>query len=193
MGEPDKTVIVTGANSGLGFECARSILRADDGWHVVVAGRSPERNREAVGRLAAPAGSGLSTRTLDLASLGSVRRFAAEFPAHGLPPLRALVCNAGVQHVGPTQRTGDGFEATFGVNHLGHFLLRRVCVRSGPHAGDRAGPRRRPGRPVRMVLTGVAPALVHPAVIRQCPPPRGIRASPGPAGARPGPGGRERA
>ena len=66
---------------------------------------------------------------LDLASLAAVRQFALEFSAGNRPPLRALVCNAGVQHVGPTQRTQDGFESTFGVNHLGHFLLANLMLR----------------------------------------------------------------
>ena len=66
---------------------------------------------------------------LDLASLAAIRQFALDFSAGNRPPLRALVCNAGVQHVGPTQRTEDGFESTFGVNHLGHFLLANLMLR----------------------------------------------------------------
>ena len=66
---------------------------------------------------------------LNLASLAAVRQFAADFSTGHRPALRALVCNAGVQHVGPTQRTEDGFESTFGVNHLGHFLLANLMLR----------------------------------------------------------------
>ena len=66
---------------------------------------------------------------LDLASLAAVRQFAVDFSAGDRPPLRALVCNAGAQHVGPTQRTDDGFEATFAVNHLAHFLLANLMLR----------------------------------------------------------------
>jgi len=126
----DKTVIVTGGNSGLGFETARAILQEGDGWHVVIAGRSPQRCEEATSRLSHETGTPpVEAMVLDLASLAAVRQFASDYSAANRPPLRALVCNAGVQHVGTTQRTDDGFEATFGVNHLGHFLLANLMLR----------------------------------------------------------------
>jgi NAD(P)-dependent dehydrogenase (short-subunit alcohol dehydrogenase family) len=129
MANADKTVIMTGGNYGLGFETARAILHEGDGWHVVIAGRSLKRCQEAVNRLSHGAGAApVEVMVLDLASLAAVRQFALEFSAGNRPPLRALVCNAGVQHVGPTQRTLDGFEATFGVNHLGHFLLANLML-----------------------------------------------------------------
>ncbi len=130
MAKADKTVIVTGGNSGLGFEAARAIVQQGDGWHVVIAGRSPQRCQEAASRLRHEAGTPhVEAIVLELASMGAVRRFASDFSAGHRPPLRALVCNAGVQHVGPTQRTEDGFESTFGVNHLGHFLLANLMLR----------------------------------------------------------------
>jgi NAD(P)-dependent dehydrogenase (short-subunit alcohol dehydrogenase family) len=155
----DKTVIVTGGNSGLGFETARAILREGDGWHVVIAGRSPQRCAAAASRLSHETGTPpVEAMVLDLASLAAIRHFALGFSAGNRPPLRALVCNAGVQHVGPTQRTEDGFESTFGVNHLGHFLLaglvlrqldapgRIVLVSSGTH-----DPSQRTGMPAPML------------------------------------------
>ncbi len=130
MAKPDKTVIVTGGNSGLGFQTARAILRRGDGWHVVIAGRSRQRCEEAASRLSRNTKNpAVEATVLDLGSLAAVRKFAVEFPAESRPPLRALVCNAGVQHVGPTQRTEDGFESTFGVNHLAHFLLANLMLR----------------------------------------------------------------
>ena len=66
---------------------------------------------------------------LNLGSLAAIRHFVLDFSAGNRPPLHAVVCNAGVQHVGPTQRTEDGFEATFAVNHLGHFLLANLMLR----------------------------------------------------------------
>ena len=142
----DRTVIVTGGNSGLGYECARSILEAKDGWHVVLAGRSRERSEAAAKRLASETSNDeVRAMALDLASMASVRRFADEVGSLDAPPLGALVCNAGVQFAGGTRATEDGFEATFGVNHLGHFLLtnlfldrleppaRVVFVSSGTH------------------------------------------------------------
>jgi NAD(P)-dependent dehydrogenase (short-subunit alcohol dehydrogenase family) len=86
--------------------------------------------------------------TLDLASLASVRAFAQVCAGRNLPPLRGVVLNAGLQFVKGTTFTQDGFEATFGVNHLGHFLLaslllpqisapaRIVFVSSGTHDPD---------------------------------------------------------
>ena len=130
MTNVDKTVIVTGGNSGLGFETTRAILQKGDGWHVVVAGRSLQRCEEAASRLSHGTGTApVEAMVLDLASLAAIRQFASDFTAGNRPPLRALVCNAGVQHVGLTQRTEDGFESTFGVNHLGHFLLANLMVR----------------------------------------------------------------
>jgi light-dependent protochlorophyllide reductase len=141
------TAIVTGANAGLGFECARALAETHD-WHVVVACRSVEKGREAVKRLLAQTRRGESeveAMTLDLASLESVRAFARDYAAARRPPLRALVCNAATQIVTGRTFTKDGFETTFGVNHLGHFLLvnlmlaqmappaRIVVVSSGTH------------------------------------------------------------
>jgi len=141
------TAIVTGANTGLGFECARALAETHD-WHVVVACRSAEKGREAVKRLQAQtrrSENEIEAMTLDLASLESVRDFARDFATERRPPLRALVCNAATQIVTGRTFTKDGFETTFGVNHLGHFLLvnlmlaqmappaRIVIVSSGTH------------------------------------------------------------
>lgn len=126
-----RTVIVTGGNQGLGYQAAKNIAAAGDGWHVVIAGRSEEKVAEAVGRMKAESGNPrVEGMVLDLASLHSVRSFAEAFAAReDLPPLGALVCNAGLQVVSGTTYTKDGFETTFGVNHLGHYLLVNLLVR----------------------------------------------------------------
>ena len=143
---PDmNTAIVTGANAGLGFECARALAETHD-WHVIVACRSAEKGQEAVKRLFAQTWyKDIEAMTLDLASLESVRDFARDYAAERRPPLRAIVCNAATQIVSGTTYTKDGFETTFAVNHLGHFLLvnlmlaqmappaRIVVVSSGTH------------------------------------------------------------
>jgi light-dependent protochlorophyllide reductase len=139
------TAIVTGANTGLGFECARGLADTRD-WHVVVACRDAEKGREAVKRLSAQTRhQEIEAMTLDLASLESVRNFARDYAAETRPPLRAIVCNAATQLVTGRTYTKDGFETTFAVNHLGHFLLvnlmlarlappaRIVVVSSGTH------------------------------------------------------------
>jgi NAD(P)-dependent dehydrogenase (short-subunit alcohol dehydrogenase family) len=125
-----RTIVITGGTSGIGFAAAEAVLRSDGGpWHVVVANRDPGRARAAVARLAAAATSRHTVEAIlvDLASLASVKAFAAELTARlgsgELPALRALVCNAGVQAGTARTTTADGFESTFGVNHLAHFLL----------------------------------------------------------------------
>lgn len=127
----DKTVIITGGNTGLGYECAKSIAASKQGWRIVIAGRSKQKISEAAKRLnAITPNSQVEALALDLASLKSVRNFVDEFTAQGFPPLRALVCNAGIQVVSGTTFTEDGFETTFGVNHLGHFLLVNLLVKN---------------------------------------------------------------
>ena len=120
----NKTVIITGGNSGLGYECARTIASTHEGWHVIIASRSQEKASEAVQRLIQETGHvQIEAMALDLASLDSVRSFVQVLAERELPPVQALVCNAGIQIVSGTTYTEDGFETTFGVNHLGHFLL----------------------------------------------------------------------
>jgi light-dependent protochlorophyllide reductase len=120
------TALVTGGNSGIGFECARVLARA--GWHVLLASRNRELSAAAVRRIAAESGAeAVSEMGLDLGSLAAVRQFAADVAARGIP-LRALVCNAGVQVVGERRLSPDGFELTFAVNHLGHFLLTHLLL-----------------------------------------------------------------
>jgi NAD(P)-dependent dehydrogenase (short-subunit alcohol dehydrogenase family) len=115
------TAIVTGANSGLGLACVRSLLERDARWHAVLAVRDVGRGREALTGL--PAAERCAVVELDLASLASVRAFPERFERAELPPLRALVCNAGIQVMSPAHRSADGFELMFAVNHLGHFAL----------------------------------------------------------------------
>jgi NAD(P)-dependent dehydrogenase (short-subunit alcohol dehydrogenase family) len=119
MVETTGTFVVTGGTGGLGLECAR-VLAAAPGARVVVTGRDKVRTAAAAATL------DVHPMVLDLGSLASVHRFAAELgtdlAAGVLPPLRGLVCNAGLQ-VTTDSRTEDGFETTFGVNHLGHLAL----------------------------------------------------------------------
>jgi NAD(P)-dependent dehydrogenase (short-subunit alcohol dehydrogenase family) len=118
-----RTAIITGASGGLGFECARTLLATDRAWHVVLAVRDPARGAVAAQRLGGQ--QRCTVVKADLASLESVDEFVRHIRAAGLPPIQALVCNAGVQVISGTQRTVDGLEMTFGVNHLGHFALVR--------------------------------------------------------------------
>jgi NAD(P)-dependent dehydrogenase (short-subunit alcohol dehydrogenase family) len=115
-----KTVLVTGANSGIGFEAARMFARK--GANVVMACRDPRRGDAALQRVRAetPA-AGLQLLELDLASLASVKRAAERFGAEH-SRLDVLCNNAGVMAI-PRALSADGFEMQLAVNHLGHFAL----------------------------------------------------------------------
>lgn len=117
------TTIVTGANSGLGLQTARSL--AERGHRVVLAVRDVAKGRRAADLI----GGDVEVRELDLASLDSVRAFADAWTE----PLDVLVNNAGIMMVAPG-RTADGFELQMGTNHLGHFALTNLLL---PHVTDR--------------------------------------------------------
>jgi NAD(P)-dependent dehydrogenase (short-subunit alcohol dehydrogenase family) len=115
-----RTVVVTGANAGIGFETAQVL--AGRGARVVLACRDLGRARQAADRITAgPGRVRAEVVRLDLASLASVRD-AAEQIGTSYPRIDLLLNNAGVMEV-PYQRTEDGFELTFATNHLGHFAL----------------------------------------------------------------------
>ena len=111
------TAVVTGANSGLGLQTA--LILASKGARVDMACRDQQRGAAARERVRRETGNPeVNLRQLDLASLESVRRFAADQDG----PVDLLINNAGVMAT-PHRTTADGFELQFGVNHLGHFAL----------------------------------------------------------------------
>ena len=120
-----KTIVITGANSGIGLETARELARR--GAAIVMACRDPGRAEQARADVAASVpGAQLELVALDLASLASVRAAAAQISA-AHPAVDVLINNAGLV---PFKRrmTVDGFEMQFGVNHLGHFLLTQLLM-----------------------------------------------------------------
>jgi light-dependent protochlorophyllide reductase len=126
---PQKTVIITGANSGLGFECAKSIAHARQGWHIVLACRNNKKGMQAVDSITSATGNeNVSMLQVDLSSLESVRSFVNEYQKNSYPYLKGLICNAGIRIPEGTQYTKEGYELTFGVNHLGHFLLTNLLL-----------------------------------------------------------------
>jgi NAD(P)-dependent dehydrogenase (short-subunit alcohol dehydrogenase family) len=127
-----QTVVITGANSGIGRAAASALRGA--GARVVLAVRNVDKGAEAAASMTGET----EVRALDLASLASVREFADGWEG----PIDVLINNAGVM-VPPLSRTAEGFELQFGTNHLGHFALtnlllpsvrkRVVTVASGAH------------------------------------------------------------
>ncbi len=115
-----RVAIVTGANSGLGFETSRAL--AARGAEVVMACRNLSKGEEAIAKISAESPDAtLVLMQLDLSSLDSVATFAEAFRAK-YARLDLLINNAGVMAI-PYAETAEGFEMQFGVNHLGHFAL----------------------------------------------------------------------
>ena len=115
-----KVVIVTGANSGIGYEMVRALIRKRA--TVILACRNKDRGQAAERQIAQGyPGAKTELGLLDLSSLASVRRFAGEFTRR-YDRLDILINNAGIMRT-PFGKTADGFELQFGVNHLGHFAL----------------------------------------------------------------------
>jgi retinol dehydrogenase 12 len=120
----EQTFLVTGANTGIGKATAQELARR--GGRVYVAARSAAKGEAAVTAIKAASGSdSVWFLALDLADLPSVRASADAFLARG-EPLHVLVNNAGIG--GAHGVTRQGFELTFGVNHLGHFLLTQLLL-----------------------------------------------------------------
>jgi len=120
----ERTVVVTGGNTGIGKATAEAL--AKQGWRVYVTSRSRDKGEAAVASIKAAAGSdSVFFLALDLADLSSVRSCAEAFLARG-EPLHVLVNNAGV--AGVRGLTKQGFELIFGVNHLGHFVLAQLLL-----------------------------------------------------------------
>ena len=120
-----KTVIITGANTGIGKETAIDMAKRQA--RVIMACRSVERGEKAAKEVRKASGStNVEFHQLDLASLASVRRFC-EHVLEEESHIDILINNAGIMAC-PYQRTEDGFEMQFGVNHLGHFLLTNLLL-----------------------------------------------------------------
>ncbi|HEY5328933.1 MAG TPA: oxidoreductase [Acidobacteriaceae bacterium] len=128
-----KTALITGANSGIGYQAALELAR--HGAHVLLGVRSRAKGDAALARLLqASPGASAEVVDLDMASLASIRRFAQNFTQ----PLDVLINNAGIMALPRRELTKDGFECQFGTNHLGHFALTGLLL---PHLLQTAAPR----------------------------------------------------
>lgn len=120
-----KTVFITGANIGLGYETAR--MMAGKGAHVLMACRNAARGAEALNAIQAIHNdASLTLISLDLADLQSVAKLPAAVREVGISKIDVLVNNAGIMMPPKRKTTKQGFEAQFGINHLGHFALTRA-------------------------------------------------------------------
>lgn len=118
-----KTIVVTGANTGIGFEATRSL--AAKGAHVIMACRNTETGDLAVNKIREKYESASTcVKELDLASFESIKAFAAKLD---IDQIDALICNAGVIH-NDYRETAEGYEITVGVCHIGHFLLTSLLM-----------------------------------------------------------------
>ena len=118
----DKTFLITGANTGAGYEATRMLL--SKGAKVVMLNRSPSKSHDAIATLKQEFGddANVSYIRLDLSSLNAVGQSAKEILTR-VPVIDALICNAAIAQISTQQFTEDGFESQLGVNHYGHFLL----------------------------------------------------------------------
>lgn len=123
-----KIVIITGANSGLGFECAQNIARNTE-YCVILACRNAKKAEQAKADLIQVSGNPhIEAMELDVSSFASIRAFVSKYKELNWP-LYGLICNAGINgtNIG---KTSDGFDIVFETNHLGHFLLANLLLPS---------------------------------------------------------------
>ena len=127
-----KNVIITGANSGLGYETAKKIA-GDHDFRVILACRNEEKAARAKADIISATGNGqIDAMKLDTSSLASVRAFAAAFiDRYGT--VNVLINNAGISPMRDSGLTEEGFEVVFATNYLGHFLLTQLLL---PHLAE---------------------------------------------------------
>lgn len=121
----DKQVLITGGNDGIGKQTTLGLARM--GYSITIACRNQEKGKAALAEIIAASGNErIDLLPLDLADLQDVRRAASTFTERG-KPLDVLINNAGIV-VTELQKTVQGYELQFGVNHLGHFLLTSLLL-----------------------------------------------------------------
>jgi len=147
MPDRPRTLVMTGATSGIGAYALRRLM-ARPGTRAIIGARSSSTR---------PALDGVQVLPLDLSSLSAVREFTAAVLARlDGEPIDMLVLNAGAQFLNTSARSADGYELTFAVNHLAHYLLARLLLPAVAHGG-------------RIVLT--TSDTHDPAIFRSAPKP----------------------
>lgn len=131
MNVPRKSVIVTGANKGLGYSCAKSIAQKDNSWQIILACRDEAKGMSAAQRLRNECtNDNISYLKLDLSLFQSVKDFVNKLIKLEYPPLQGIICNAGMAGSDKIILTEDGIEQALQVNCLSHFLLINLLL---PH------------------------------------------------------------
>ena len=120
-----KNVIITGGNSGLGYETALKVAKSSDEFNVILACRNLEKGEAARDKIIQESGNpNVDAAELDVSSLSSVRNFAQNLE---YDEIYALLCNAGINGM-TSGLTEDGVDIVFATNHLGHFLLANLLL-----------------------------------------------------------------
>lgn len=123
------SIIITGANRGIGYECALQMARLAPNEQIIIACRNVDLGNKAIESIEHKTGhQHLKCIPLDLASLKSIKDFASAFAKEKYNRIISLVNNAGLQNTGATKYTTDGFEETFGTNQLGPFYLTHLLL-----------------------------------------------------------------
>ena len=118
-----KTIIITGASSGLGFETAKKIAKNFKNYRIILACRNLQKaNAKKEEIVNETKNTNIIVMEIDTSSLQSVKNFATNYKNSPYGKIYSIVCNAGIAGFGPG-RTKDGFDIIFETNHLGHFLL----------------------------------------------------------------------
>lgn len=121
-----KTIIITGANTGIGYEAALELAKRNA--RIILACRDPKRGQDAVDRIKAESkNDNVELELLNLASLKSIKEFSERI-LKKIDKLDILINNAGLAGIESRTLTEDGFETIFGVNHLGHFYLTNLLL-----------------------------------------------------------------
>jgi NAD(P)-dependent dehydrogenase (short-subunit alcohol dehydrogenase family) len=119
-----KTIIITGASSGLGLETVKKIAKNFKNYRIILACRNLQKanaKKEEIEK--ETQNKNLIVMEIDTSSLASVKNFVTNYKNSSFGKIYSLVCNAGIAATSKGERTKDGFDDIFATNHLGHFLL----------------------------------------------------------------------